>query len=121
MGLIAAQAAFSGECDEWLVELREYLTANRDFMVGYVREHLPEVRVTVPNATCLAWLDFSEFVRSGRIQDSPYEYFLREARVAVSDGKIFGPGHEGFIRLNFGCPRGTLEEGLERIRKSLYR
>lgn len=121
MGLFAAQAAFSGQCDGWLRELRQYLTANRDLLVEYAREKLPDVRLTIPKATYLAWLDCGEFIKSGRIQGSPYEFFLKEARVAFSDGKIFGPDHADFIRLNFGCPRSTLMQGLEKVRKSLYR
>ena len=70
MGLFAAQAAFSGQCDGWLADLREYLSANRDFLVNYVSEYLPEVRVTFPSATYLAWLDFSRLVEAGRIQGS---------------------------------------------------
>jgi len=119
MGLFAAQTAFSGQCDGWLMELREYLSANRDFLVNYVSECLPEVRVTFPSATYLGWLDFSRLVESGRIQGSPFKFFLEKAKVAFSDGKIFGAGYENFIRLNYGCPRATLEQGLERVRKSL--
>ncbi len=37
MGMAAAQAAFSGECDDWLVDLCAYLTANRDFLVDFVK------------------------------------------------------------------------------------
>ena len=119
MGLFAAQTAFSGQCDGWLMELREYLSANRDFLVNYVSEYLPEVRVTFPSATYLGWLDFSRLVESGRIQGSPFKFFLERAKVAFSDGKIFGADYENFIRLNYGCPRATLEQGLERVRKSL--
>ena len=119
MGLFAAQAAFSGQCDGWLADLREYLSANRDFLVNYVSEYLPEVRVTFPSATYLAWLDFSRLVEAGRIQGSPFKFFLEKAKVAFSDGKIFGEGYENFIRLNYGCSRATLVQGLERVRRSL--
>ncbi|HUH98413.1 MAG TPA: PatB family C-S lyase [Anaerolineales bacterium] len=117
MGLFAARAAFSGQCDGWLAGLRRYLTANRDFLVKYVTENMPEVRLTVPAATYLAWLDFSAY----GLRKSPYDFFLNSARVALSDGKIFGKGCENYVRLNFGCPRSTLEQGLERMKKSLYR
>jgi len=116
MGLFAARVAFSGRCDGWLSDLRRYLTANRDFLVGYVTEKLPDARLTIPQATYLAWLDFSAY----RLKKSPYDFFLKNAKVALSDGKIFGKGSEGYVRLNFGCPRSILEQGLERIRRSLY-
>jgi cystathionine beta-lyase len=44
---------------------------------------------------------------------------LERAKVALNDGKTFGAGGEGFVRLNFGCPRALLSEGLERMRKAL--
>ena len=46
-------------------------------------------------------------------------FFLERARVALNDGALFGPGGQGFVRLNFGCPRALLTEGLERMRKAL--
>jgi cystathionine beta-lyase len=115
MGLFAAQAGFSGQCDGWLAGLRRYLTSNRDFLVDYVTEYLPGARLTRPDATYLGWLDFSAY----GLPASPFEFFLKNAKVAFSDGKIFGAGYENFIRLNYGCPRATLEKGLERVRKSL--
>jgi len=116
---VSAQAAFSGECEEWLHELRAYLTDNRDFLVGYVEKNLPGVRITIPEATYLAWLDCSELVKSGKIQGNPYEFFLKKAKVALNDGATFGSGGKDFVRLNFGCPRDLLKDGLERIRQSL--
>ena len=119
LGQIAAQAAFSGACDDWLGEVCTYLTANRDFMVEYMQENLPEIHLTVPGATYLAWLDCNLLLEVGRISGSPFEFFLNEAKVALNDGSEFGPGGEGFVRLNFACPRSTLEEVLERMRKAL--
>jgi cystathionine beta-lyase len=115
LGLIAAQTAFSGECDDWLKDLRHYLTDNRDFIVGYVSEYMPNVRMTIPDATYLAWLDFTQ----AGITGSPYEFFLKNAKVAVSDGKIFGREGEGHVRLNFGTSRKLLAQGFERMGKAL--
>lgn len=114
-GLTAARVAYSGKCDAWLKALRKYLTANRDFLLEYVRERVPGVRVTKPDATYLAWLDCSEL----KLKPSPYEFFLKEAKVAFSDGGKFGKGSGQFVRLNFGTSRRTLEEGLSRMRKAL--
>jgi cystathionine beta-lyase len=115
LGLIAAQTAFSGECDGWLKDLRRYLTDNRDFIVGYVSEYMPNVRMTIPDATYLAWLDFTQTGING----SPYEFFLKNAKVAVSDGKTFGREGEGHLRLNFGTSRKLLAQGFERMGKAL--
>ncbi|MDP2993580.1 MAG: PatB family C-S lyase [Anaerolineales bacterium] len=119
LGLTAAQAAFSGACDDWLAALRVYLTGNRDFLVEYVKREFNGIRVTVPQATYLAWLDCNELVRSGRINGTPHEFFLKQAKVALNEGNEFGFGGEGFVRLNFGCPRKTLEDALERLKAAL--
>jgi cysteine-S-conjugate beta-lyase len=119
LSLVAAQAAFSGACDEWLAELNAYLAGNRDFAVGFIEEELPGIRACIPDATYLLWLDCDELVKSGRIDASPFDFFLKEARVALVDGAPFGPGGEGFVRLNFGCPRSMLEAALGRMKKAL--
>lgn len=119
VGLVAAEAAFSGECDDWLKELLAYLKNNRDFLVEYLTENLPEARFTVPAATYLQFIDFGEYVRSGVIQKTPHKFFLEEAKVAMNDGKIFGEGYEHFVRLNFGSPRALITEALERMVRAL--
>jgi cysteine-S-conjugate beta-lyase len=113
LGLRAAQAAFSGQCDEWLKELRCYLTGNRDFLVDYVTKNMPEVRITVPEATYLAWLDFTQL----NLEKPPFEFFLEKAKVALSDGAIFG--EKGHVRLNFGTSRNVLTQALDRMNKAL--
>jgi len=115
MGLHAAQVAFSGQCDGWLRELRRYIKGNRDFLVDYVTENMPGVRITIPEATYLAWLDFTQV----ELRSSPYEFFLKEAKVALSDGAIFGETGKGHVRLNFGTSRRILTRGLERMHKAL--
>ncbi len=115
MGLHAARVAYSGKCDSWLTAVRKYLTAHRDFLVEYVTEHMPGVRITRPDATYLAWLDFTQL----NLRKSPYDFFFKRARVALSEGKIFGAGGEGHVRLNFGTSRRILKQGLDRMRKAL--
>ncbi len=115
MGLLAAQTAFSGECDGWLKGLRRHLTGNRDFLVEYVTQYMPDVRTTIPDATYLGWLDFTQTAING----SPFEFFLKNAKVAASEGKIFGGNGEGHIRLNFGTSRKLLKEGLDKMQKAL--
>jgi cysteine-S-conjugate beta-lyase len=119
LGLVAAQVAFSGACDEWLAALRAYLTGNRDFLVEFVKRELVEIRTAIPDATYLAWLDCTALVKSGKISGTPYEFFLKQAKVALNEGREFGSGGEGFVRLNFGCPRATLVEALGRMKLAL--
>jgi cystathionine beta-lyase len=119
LGLEAAQVAFSGECDEWLAALRAYLTGNRDFLVESIRSEFAGIRTTIPDATYLAWLDCTGLVSSGKISTLPQEFFLKKAKVALNEGSDFGSDGEGFVRLNFGCPRATLVEALRRMKSSL--
>jgi len=114
MGLVAALSAYR-DGQEWLDQLLAYLQANRDFVADYVRRELPGIEMVAPEATYLAWMDCR---RSG-ITGSPQEFFLERARVALHDGAWFGTRGEGFVRLNFGCPRSTLAEALERMKAAL--
>ncbi|MDM8532989.1 PatB family C-S lyase [Anaerolineales bacterium HSG25] len=114
LGLTAAQAAYD-ECDPWLADLRDYLTANRNFLTSYITEKLPSLRPTHPNATYLTWID----CRQSGIEDNPHKFFLEHGKVALNDGTAFGKAGEGFVRLNFGCPRSQLEEALDRMQTAL--
>ncbi|HEV8586136.1 MAG TPA: PatB family C-S lyase [Methylomirabilota bacterium] len=115
LGHTAAVAAYRGG-DAWLEALLRYLAGNRDFLGKEVPHRLPGVTVAPAEATYLAWLD----CRGARIPGGdPYIFFLERAKVALNDGKLFGSGGEGFVRLNFGCPRALLTEGLERMAKAL--
>jgi len=117
---VAAQTAFSGACDNWLKEVLVYLQANRDFVVDFVRENIPGLNLTIPEATFMTWMDCNRLLESGKVSGSPFEYFLNEAKVALNDGAEFGPGGEGFVRLNFACPRSVLEEALTRMKSALF-
>lgn len=116
LGMRAAQVAFSGQCDDWLKELRDYLTGNRDFLVDYITKNMPGVRTTSPQATYLAWLDFTEF----EFETSAYQFFFEKAKVALSDGAIFGENGKGRVRLNFGTSRKILKQGLDRMSQALH-
>jgi cystathionine beta-lyase len=114
LGMVAAEASFK-HGGPWLADLQAYLTGSRDMLVQYVAEHMPHVAVTVPEATYLAFLDF----RSAGLNKDPYAYFLSKAKVALSGGTGFGAAGEGFARFNFGCPRSTMMEALERMAEAL--
>jgi cysteine-S-conjugate beta-lyase len=115
MGYTAALAAYR-DGRPWLDDLLRYLEGNRDFLATYVRERLPGVSMVAPEGTSLAWLDCR--AADPPVQE-PFAFFLEQARVALSDGATFGKYGQGFVRLNFGCPRVLLEQGLERMRAAL--
>jgi len=117
LGYTAMLAAYR-DGQPWLDELLRYLESNRDFLVKYVRSNFPKIEMGVPEGTYLAWLDCR---KAGVPGHDPFTFFLEAGRVAFNDGKTFGRGGEGFVRLNFGCPRALLEQGLERMTTALAR
>ncbi|EUB84732.1 MalY/PatB family protein [Pseudomonas sp. GM30] len=113
LGMEATRVAYS-EGAPWLAELKTYLQANRDWLVDAVRSRLPGVRINVPQGTYLAWLDCTALE-----MDNPQQFFLEQAKVGLSPGLDFGDQHQQFVRLNFGCPRSLLEEGIRRMERAL--
>ncbi|MFN8379763.1 MAG: PatB family C-S lyase [Anaerolineae bacterium] len=114
VGFAGALAAYT-MCEDWLTEALDYLTGNRDALLAFVRACWPNVLITKPEATYLAYLDF----RSVNLPKPPFEFFLNHARVALSDGPPFGKGGEGRVRLNYGTSRDVLMEALARMDRAL--
>lgn len=113
--LEAVTAAY-GHGDAWLAELLAYLEGNRDFLCRFVETEIPRLRVVRPEATFLAWLDCRALgLEPGELE----RLLLSEARLVLNQGHTFGSGGEGFVRLNFGCPRPMLEDGLTRLSRAV--
>ncbi|GAA2229358.1 MalY/PatB family protein [Streptomyces nogalater] len=109
---VAATLAAWEQGEAWLAELRQVLARN----AALVRGGLPAgVGYRMPQATFLAWLD----CREPGLEPDPFTFFRDKARVLLNDGRAFGPGGEGFVRLNFATSRSILEDILRRIRESL--
>ena len=114
MGYEAAYGAYTGG-DDWLRDMLVYLKANRDYAIDFIRAHLPQVKTTIPDSTYLLWLDMRELPIEGDVT----EFCKAQAQVAPSPGEFFGEAGKGFVRLNFGCPRATLELGLDRLKAAV--
>jgi cystathionine beta-lyase len=109
-GLDATRAAYEAG-EPWRLALMETLEKNRAYLRAAVAEHLPGVRYVEPEGTYLAWLD----CRGLGWNEDPQAVFLEKGRVALNPGPTFGPGGDGFVRLNFGCPLPILEEAIKRM------
>lgn len=112
----AAEAAFK-EGEGWLREMLEYLESNVQTLDEYLRTRLAKVKAVLPEASYLAWLDFSAYGMShGELRDR----LINEARVAMNDGSTFGGKEfECCFRLNVGCPRAQLIDALNCIEKTV--
>ena len=117
LGLVALETAYR-EGAPWLDALVRYLEENRNVLEAYLRDRLPGVRMDHPEGTFVFWLDFRDWEED---PEKLQAFLVREARVALNDGATFGPGGAGFARINVGCPRAMLLEGLERIREAAVR
>jgi cystathionine beta-lyase len=113
LGYAACEAAYA-EGEPWRAALLAYLRANRDFLADFVARELPGVRIEAPiEATYLGWLDVS-----GLGLANPAKHF-EDHGVGLSDGVPFGAVPGSHVRINFGCPRSILAEGLSRMRAAV--
>lgn len=114
-GLIGFEAAYSyGE--EWLNELLIYLEGNLNFLMNYIEKNVPKIKAVRPEGTFLIWLDFREL---GLSDEEIKNLMINKAKIGLNHGPTFGIGGSGFQRLNIGCPRSILEEGLLRIKNAI--
>lgn len=107
----ALEVAYT-ECDEWLEELRAYITTNIAWVKAYIAEHMPELRVIEPEGTYLLWVDCTAISAN---EDKLKQWIEAEAKVSVSFGTGFGAVGEGFIRLNIATPLPLLQEAFQRL------
>ena len=113
--LVAFETAYE-KCEDWLEELILHIDGNMQYVVDFIAEKLPEIKVVKPEGTYLMWLDFN----GTKIpQDKIQEFLINEAKVAMNDGGSFGSNGKGFARMNMACPRYMVEEAMERIEKAL--
>ena len=115
LGLVATEAAYS-KGEQWYEAMHAYIKANIDYTKDYVEKNLPGVEMTDLEGTYLVWLDFR---KTGLNVEELEDLIINKARLWLDSGKIFGKTGEGFQRINVACPRATLTEALERIRKNL--
>jgi cystathionine beta-lyase len=113
-GSVAMEAAYA-KGDEWLNQLMDYLWENYLFLEKLIRKNLPKVKVMKPEATYLIWLDFRAY---GMNDEELMKFTVEKAKVGLNNGARFGTGGDGWLRLNIGCPRSVLEEGLERLKSA---
>ncbi|MEG0970833.1 MAG: aminotransferase class I/II-fold pyridoxal phosphate-dependent enzyme, partial [Acidaminococcaceae bacterium] len=114
-GTLAVQTAYD-ECEYYADQLIAYLQGNLDYMHKFLVEKLPLIKMGKIEATYLLWLDCRAL---GMEHTAMMDFFLKEAKVALNDGFTFGPGGDGFMRLNIACPRAQLVEALERMAKAV--
>lgn len=112
---IATVAAFR-EGESWRQAMLRYVEANVDTVIDYCARRLPAIKPLRPQASFLVWLDCRGLELD---HDALVDLFVNRARLALNDGEMFGPGGEGFMRMNVATPRSVLLEALEHLRRAL--
>lgn len=113
---IATVAAYR-HGEPWRRQMLDYVERNILFVEEFCREQLPAIRPLRPQASFLVWLDCRAL---GLSHERLVALFVEEARLALNDGAMFGPGGEGFMRLNVGTRRAVLEEALGRLKEAIH-
>lgn len=112
---IATIAAFR-QGEEWRKQMLEYVEENIDFVVDYLKQHIPSIHALRPQASFLVWLDCRAL---GLDHEALVDLFVNKARLALNDGEMFGPGGQGFMRMNVGTPRSVLQQALDRLAEAV--
>ncbi len=102
--------------EPWLSELLKYIESNITFTTEYLQKHIPQVKVVIPQATYLMWLDFRALNLS---QEGIKDLIINKALLALNDGSAFGTGGEGFMRLNLARPRSVIAKALEQLKRAI--
>lgn len=110
-GVIATIAAYN-EGEEWLNQLLQYIHGNYLFFKDYCEEHLPQLPVAPLEGIYLAWMDCRSL---GIPSEELEEELMKEAKLWLNAGSMYGKEGEGFMRWNLACPRQLVKEGLERF------
>lgn len=114
-GIEALMAAYNNS-EEWLDKLNHYLFANYNYLKNYFKEHLPQFPVIRLEGTYLVWIDCSVLKLPSK---EIVKTLLKRGKIRVNEGSLYGEAGDDFIRINIACPRQTLIDGLNRIRRAL--
>mgnify|MGYP004694253003 CR=1 FL=1 len=94
-----------------------YLEGNLDYVRTFLKENLPEIKLTEPEGTYLLWLDFKSL---GMKEEQLKDLVENKAKLWLDSGAMFGPDGEGFERINIACPREILKQALTQLAESVH-
>jgi cystathionine beta-lyase len=114
-GTIASVAAYS-HGHQWLDALLDYIDHNVDFVEDYCRKMIPEIITVQPEATYMIWLDCRKFGMTGK---ELHRFFVTKAGIGMNEGSTFGPGGEGFMRMNVATTHQTVIKAMEQMEKAV--
>lgn len=113
-GPLAGEAAYRTG-DGYVDALVEYVGANMDYVTGFCEENLPDIKVRKSEGTYMLWMDLRGL---GLGVEETNAFMIEKAKIAGDFGTWFGPGGQGFVRLNLACPRRIVEQAMGRLKEA---
>lgn len=115
LGMYATMIGYT-QCDDYIDQLNEYIKGNMALVESFIQENLPDFKFQIPDGTYLAWIDARNVpYTSEEIQDA----LVNVGGVAIMKGETYGENGTKYLRMNLGCPRSKIEEGLKRFKKAM--
>lgn len=112
LGLVAMAAGFN-HCDDYIADLQKYLQRNKEYIVQFFKANEMQIVLTKPEASYLFWLDFNDW----HMNCEQLEVLLRKYSIVYSSGTEFGPGNEGFMRMNIASHYEQIQKMCEALKK----
>ena len=114
-GMYATMVGYT-KCDDYIDQMVEYLRENMRIVEAFIAKELPDLSFQAPDATYLAWIDARRVpFTSEQMQDA----LVHVGKVAIMKGETYGENGEKYLRMNCGCPKEKLIDGLQRLKKAM--
>lgn len=115
MGNTALEAAYL-HGGPWLDELLQVLYDNKTYVKEMFAAHASDLEVIDSQGTYLLWIDCTKL---GMDEKELKKFMIEKAKVGLNTGIEYGEEGKHFMRMNIGCPKATVEEGVQRIIKAI--
>ena len=102
--------------EEWLQQMLTYVQGNIDEVVSYIKENIPQLKVIIPQASYLVFIDFSALQLN---QKDIVALCTNRAHLALNDGSIYGEEGNGYMRINLACPRSMVRQALAQLKDAI--
>lgn len=114
-GMYATMIGYT-QCDDYIDQLNEYIRGNMELVENFIHDYLPDFHFQRPEATYLAWIDARDVPFTS---DEIQEALVNIGGVAIMKGETYGENGTKYLRMNLGCPRAKVQEGLNRFKKAM--
>lgn len=101
---------------QWLQALKEKLRANRQLVLDFLEQNIPEIKWVQGEATYLLWFDVAEITDNAT---ELAEFIRKDSGLIVTPGSVYGGDGRHFIRMNIASPTEMIQDGLNRLQKSV--